>query len=240
MPSNAAPLIGQYVRLEGLCKAHIPQLFRNLHLPDDKSIFDWLPWTDPTNTEDELWNLFERLRTQRGFMIYAIKAAVRSLNPHSSFTYSRPDPEDHGEPVGTIGYLDVNTQYRTLEIGAVLFGPSLRRSAAATEAHYLLLRNACESHSSSGYLPYRRIAWKCDRLHSASRKAAERLGFLYEGTFRNHMISHGHSRDSDLLSVIEDEWPDVKRALETWLDGSNFNEQGKQLRRLENIRATLS
>lgn len=172
-------------------------------------------------------------------MLYAIKASRQTTNLHISSGQSIGSLEDSLEVLGTIGYLDVHPQYRTLEAGAVLFAPALRRSAAATEAHYLLLRNALEQDPLSSSLPYRRIAWKCDRLNATSRKAAERLGFVYEGTFRKHMISHGRSRDSDLLSITDDEWPTVKKALEIWLDDSNFNEQGRQLRRLEHIRSTL-
>lgn len=215
------------------------ELFNALGLPEDKSVFDWLPWTDPTDSVDELWNLFERLRINRGFIVYAIRACRRYPNQSDGSKQSTHDLHNPLEVLGTIGYLDVNPQYRTLEVGAVLFGPPLRRSVAATEAHYLLLRNVCEQNVSSSSPPYRRVAWKCDRLNTASRKAAERLGFVDEGTFRNHMISHGRSRDSDLLSIIEDEWPIVKKALEIWLCDSNFDEHGRQIRRLENIRASL-
>lgn len=225
VPCTARPLVGKYVRLEGLCKEHIPSLFSNLGLPQDKSVFDWLPWTDPTTTEDELWDLFERLRKNRGFIIYAIKADAQYLSARQL------------DVLGTIGYLDIQPQHRALEVGAVLFSPALRRSAAATEAHYLLLRHASEPSDS---LPYRRIAWKCNHLNTASRRAAERIGYVYEGTFRKHMIAKGYSRDSDLLSIVDDEWATIKKAFETWLEERNFDEQGRQLRTLQEIRADIS
>lgn len=148
----------------------------------------------------------------------------------------------HNEVLGVIAYLDIHPNFRALEIGAVIFGPALARSAAATEAHYLMLRNVFEVKSpglGGNSLPYRRVCWKCNHLNSKSRRAAERLGFVFEGTFRNHMIVKGRSRDSDWLSILEDEWPVVKGALEHWLERSNFDDQGRQIKAIVDIRASL-
>lgn len=98
-----------------------------------------------------------------------------------------------------------------------------------------MLKNAFE-HGPPG-LAYRRVCWKCNRLNRPSRRAAERLGFVYEGTFRNHVISRGRSRDSDWLSIVDHEWLLVDAALCRWMADDNFDHQGRQITRLEDLRA---
>lgn len=221
--------------LEGLSRSHVPSLFKNFGWPDDKSILEWLPWATP-ETEDELWDMFLKLEKQRGFIIYAIKTNLDLVNSPRSVVTAQQEQRERSEVLGTIGYLDVQPQNRSLESGAVLFAPALRRTAAATEAHYLALKNVCDQETSTSVPPYRRIAWKCNSLNHKSRRAAERLGYKYEGTFRNHMIFQGRSRDSDWLSIVEDEWPAIKAALQVWLDPSNFDEHGRQIKTLDEIR----
>ncbi len=92
----------------------------------------------------------------------------------------------------------------------------------ATEAQYLLARYVFED------LGYRRYEWKCDALNQASRKAAERLGFTYEGCFRQAIVYKGRTRDTDWLSIIDQEWPAIKQRFEAWLDPSNFDANGQQ------------
>ena len=237
-PSNHISLQGSYVTLEGLSYAHIPSLWRNLGLPKNNWLFDYLPFPYP-DSQTELWSFLERTGTERGFIFYAIKANLNYLNPPGNEQSLQSDHKNRDEVVGVIAYLNVSPQNRELEVGAVVFGPALQRSTAATEAHYLLLRNVCEPDVSGISPPYCRISWKYNSLNSKSRRAAERLGYQYEGTFRKHMIVKGRSRDSDWLSIIDDEWPVVKAALEAWLDGSNFDEHGKQVRSLDAIRAAL-
>ena len=163
-------------------------------------------------------------------IMYAIVGDPDNVNPSNGADSGRR------EALGVIGYLEVNTQHRTLETGGVLFSPVLQRSAAATEAHYLLLRSVCEP--ADGSPGFRRIAWMSNHLNTASRRAAERLGYVYEGTWRNHMLDpQKRSRDSDWLSILDDEWPVVKAALEKWLEPGNFDESGKQIRTLEEIRS---
>jgi RimJ/RimL family protein N-acetyltransferase len=224
-PQAEHPIRGRYIRLESLRQSHCHDLWRNLGFDDGHDPLKWLPWATPKDA-DELWRGFEGFRQSRGMVIYAIVGDPDHVNPPSSPMSNRQ------EALGTIGFLDINLQHRTIESGGVIFGTALRRSAAATEAHYLLLRTVCEPEDS---LPYRRIAWKNNALNTASRRAAERIGYKYEGTWRNHWLINDKSRDSDWLSIIDEEWPAVKRALEAWLDGSNFA-NGKQLRSLEDIR----
>ena len=112
----------------------------------------------------------------------------------------------------------------------VIYAPEFRRTRAATEAQYLMMRYVFET------MHCRRYEWKCDSLNIPSRRAAERLGFTFEGRFRNAVIYKGRSRDTDWLSVIDTEWPMLKNAFTHWLSDSNFNENGQQIQRLEDFR----
>jgi RimJ/RimL family protein N-acetyltransferase len=132
--------------------------------------------------------------------------------------------------VGWASLMRVDPHNRVVEVGHILFSPRLQRSRAATEALYLLARHVFDD------LGYRRYEWKCDNLNVPSKKAALRLGFTFEGLFRQHVIYKGRSRDTAWFSMIDAEWPVVKQAFEAWLDDANFDEHGGQLRRLEDLR----
>lgn len=127
-----------------------------------------------------------------------------------------------GRAVGWVSYMRIEPAHRVIEVGNVMFSPALRRTAGATEAIYLMARNAFE------VLGYRRFEWKCNALNAASRRAALRFGFTFEGLFRQHMIVKGRSRDTAWFSMIDAEWPKRKEAFETWLQTSNFDEEGRQ------------
>ena len=119
-----------------------------------------------------------------------------------------------GRAVGWAALMEIRTQARVIEVGSIVYGPALQRTALATEAQYLLARYALET------LGYRRYEWKCDALNAASRRAALRLGFTFEGIFRQHMTTwSGRLRDTVYFSVIAPEWPDVKAALEVRIKG---------------------
>ncbi len=130
-----------------------------------------------------------------------------------------------GRAQGWGAYLRIEPTMGSIEVGHLVFGPRLRRTEAATEAMYLMARHAFES-------GYRRFEWKCDALNARSRRAAERLGFTYEGTFRQHMVYKGRNRDTAWYSMIDSEWPARRHRLEAWLDPANFDAEGRQRRRL--------
>ena len=138
--------------------------------------------------------------------------------------------EVEGTPVGWGSYLRIDPPNGSIEVGHLAFSSRLRRTAAATEAMYLMAQRAFDE------LGYRRYEWKCDALNRPSRAAADRLGFAYEGTFRNHMVAKGRNRDTAWYSIIDSEWPRVRSALEAWLEPANHR-GGSQLRRLADIRA---
>ena len=132
--------------------------------------------------------------------------------------------------VGMASYMRVDVVNGSIEIGAVAHGPGLARSPGATEAHYLFAKHVFEA------LGYRRYEWKCHDQNAASRAAARRYGFTYEGTFRNHMVSKHANRDTAWFAMIDDEWPQIARAFERWLAPDNFDADGVQRARLESFR----
>jgi RimJ/RimL family protein N-acetyltransferase len=124
-------------------------------------------------------------------------------------------------PTGIAAYLNVVPAGGSIEVGHLRFSKLLQRTPAATEAMYLMMKRAFE-------LGYRRYEWKCDALNAPSRRAALRLGFRFEGIFRQATVYKGRTRDTAWFSVIDAEWPDRRAAFERWLDPSNFDEDGRQ------------
>lgn len=123
--------------------------------------------------------------------------------------------------VGVASYLRIDPANGVVEVGHLQFSPLLQRTVAATEAMYLMMKQAFE-------LGYRRYEWKCDALNEASRRAAVRLGFTFEGIFRQAVIYKGRSRDTAWYSIVDGEWPRIDAAYRSWLDPGNFDEDGRQ------------
>lgn len=148
-----------------------------------------------------------------------------------------PDPLWHviidketGRAVGLASYLRIDPKSGVIEVGGLNYSKALQRKPTSTEAMYLMMRRAFDE------LGYRRYEWKCDALNAPSRAAAERLGFTFEGIFRQHMVYRGRSRDSAWFSITDKEWPKVRKAFEAWLDPKNFDAQGKQKAGLKQLR----
>jgi RimJ/RimL family protein N-acetyltransferase/cell wall assembly regulator SMI1 len=227
-PSERIQIVGKYVTLQGLSDEDVPSLWRNL----DSHVYQYLPMLRQNNLDD-FRVVFQGLR-DRGMVLFAIKADPNHMSPTSPPSSS----VTRTETVGTLAFLDIQPEHRALEVGAVLYGPALRRTPAATEAQYLLLLYAFGQAPMPLSPPYRRVVWKCNQRNVASRRAAERLGFTFEGTFRKHMIMCERSRDSEFFSMLDDEWNGFVRAsLEMWLDAENFGADGKQIQNLESFRA---
>lgn len=127
--------------------------------------------------------------------------------------------------VGLVCYMAIEQEHGSVEIGHVTWSPRMKQTVLGTEAIWLLLGHAFAQ-------GYRRIEWKCDSLNTASRQAAERLGFVYEGRFRQKIVRKGRNRDSDWLSMIDGEWSQCDRALQCWLAPENFDEHGWQRKTL--------
>lgn len=131
-----------------------------------------------------------------------------------------------GMPRGVVSYLRVDEANGVVEIGHIWYAPEIQRGRATTEAAYLLAKHVFDD------LGYRRLEWKCDALNARSRAAAQRFGFTYEGTFRQHMVTKGRNRDTAWFAILDGEWPRIKAAFEAWLDPANFDAEGRQRARL--------
>ncbi|MEL6063785.1 MULTISPECIES: GNAT family N-acetyltransferase [unclassified Methylobacterium] len=138
---------------------------------------------------------------------------------------------ESGDPVGIASYLRIDPANGVIEVGHLHFGPRLQRSPASTEAMALMMSRAFDE------LGYRRYEWKCDSLNAPSRAAALRLGFTFEGLFRNAVVVKGRSRDTAWFSITDAEWPRVRAGFEAWLDPANFDAEGRQRRGLAELRA---
>lgn len=132
-------------------------------------------------------------------------------------------------PVGLASYLRISPELGVIEVGHIHFSPLLQKSTMATEAMYLMMQHAFDK------LGYRRYEWKCDSLNERSRQAALRLGFSYEGLFRQASIYKGRNRDTAWFSIIDEEWPALQAALLAWLDPKNFDKKGQQRLRLSSM-----
>ena len=130
------------------------------------------------------------------------------------YSYAFIDTSDRA--VGVFALMAIRPEHRVIEVGHVVYSPALQRTPLATEAQYLLARYAFET------LGYRRYEWKCDALNAASRRAALRFGFTFEGILRQHMIAKGRSRDTAWFSMLDNEWPARKQNFERWLAPENF------------------
>jgi RimJ/RimL family protein N-acetyltransferase len=138
--------------------------------------------------------------------------------------------QDSGKALGVASYLRIDPKMGVIEVGHINYSPTLQGSAAATEVMFLMMARVFDE------LGYRRYEWKCNALNAASCRAAERLGFTFEGIFRQAVISKGRNRDTAWYSILDSEWPQAKAAFQAWLDPANFDAVGQQKRSLAEIR----
>jgi RimJ/RimL family protein N-acetyltransferase len=138
-----------------------------------------------------------------------------------------------GRAVGVASYLRIDERAGVIEVGHINYAPPLQRTPASTEAMYLMMRRVFDE------LGYRRYEWKCDALNAPSRAAAQRLGFRFEGIFRQATVYKGRNRDTAWFSVIDSEWPGLKAAFERWLRAENFDGAGRQRESLASLTSSL-
>ncbi len=195
-------LTGRSCRLEPLADAHVEGLYAALCVDSPPSTWTYLP-RGPFDDLPSFAASLVQLRDTPGLVPLTIVLAK-------------------GRPVGIATYLRIDQANGTAEVGHISYSSALQRSTAATEAMYLMARHVFE------VIGVRRYEWKCDSLNEPSRRAADRLGFTYEGTFRNAMVYKGRNRDTAWFSITEEEWPRLRDAFERWLDPGNFDDQGAQ------------
>lgn len=206
-------LTGHYCRLERVSAGrHGGELYETLYASVDQSEWTYL--------------LHEPASDREAFMLW-LKEISQSRDP---LFYTIIDCRTD-KAVGLASYLRINPGHGVIEVGHLHFAPILQKTAAATEAMYLMMKYAFEG------LGYRRYEWKCDSLNAPSRKAALRLGFTFEGIFRQAMVYKGRNRDTAWFSVLDSEWPALSRSFEQWLHPDNFTSEGRQKQSLQAFRS---
>lgn len=159
----------------------------------------------------------------------ALRAALERKQAATDAVFLALIPEATGQAAGYASYMRMDPANGAVEVGNILLSPALQRTTAATEAHYLMARHIFED------LGYRRYEWKCNAENHPSRKAALRLGFTFEGVFRQHMVIKGRNRNTAWFSMLDTEWPARKQAFEAWLNPANFDHAGHQRQSLATL-----
>lgn len=208
---SPTPRHGRTVRLDPLAASiHAEPLTSAFNESPDElwTYLPWGPYSDSPNAEGDVASMIDTLVGLPHWQSYAVVV--------------------DDQPLGMASYLRINPSSGSIEIGGICFSAALQRTTAATEALSLLIGHSFE-------LGYRRCEWKCDALNGPSRRAAERLGFSYEGTFRKATHYKGRSRDTAWFAIIDDEWPPLGARLAAWLSPDNFDRDGNQLDRLTDL-----
>ncbi|NJM81514.1 MAG: GNAT family N-acetyltransferase [Tabrizicola sp.] len=210
--------------------------------PQEAGMTGRLVGLEPLSAEDHAAELFAAYAGHDAlwdFMPYGPFPSARAYHDWAEERQSGDDPRFYvlrdlasGRAGGVASYLRITPEAGSIEVGHICIAPGLQRAAAVTEAMYLMMRWAFAA-------GYRRYEWKCNALNLGSRRAAQRLGFSYEGVFRNHMVIKGRNRDSAWFSVIDSEWPALEKAFAVWLSPDNFDRAGRQITRLSDLTAPL-
>ena len=200
-------LSGQGVRLEPLAPEHYVDLYVSLCRLDSAR-----NWT----------YLMQEMPRDREALAAILEATVEDPDTVSFAIV----PQETGKAAGYASLMRMDEAHGSVEVGGINLSRQLQRSRGSTEAMYLLMRHVFDD------LGYRRYEWKCDSLNEPSRRAAIRLGFVWEGRFRNAVVYKGRNRDTDWFSITDVGWPRIRRAFEEWLDDRNFDHHGRQLVRL--------
>ena len=202
-------LVGKYCHLEPLnIKKHSKNLFKNFSLDKKNTIWNFLPYGP--------------FKSYGSFKKW-LKSFCLNKDPFFYVIYSKK----HEQYCGMASYLRIAPKHGSIEVGHINYSPILQNTAEGTETMYLMMKNAFE------VLGNRRYEWKCNNLNSASKYAAERLGFKFEGIFRQMFIFKGRNRDTAWYSIIDKEWPNYKKKYLLYLKKSNFTKANRQRKRLK-------
>ncbi|ABS16951.1 MULTISPECIES: GNAT family N-acetyltransferase [Brucella/Ochrobactrum group] len=205
-------LEGRYVRLEPLDpKKHGDELFAASSVTDADQRFTWLFEFPPATREEfEPW----------------LEKVAKSEDPQFFAVIDKAS----GKVAGRQTLMRIDSAHGAIEIGNIYWGPLISRKPAATEAQFLFMQYIFDE------LGYRRYEWKCNNDNLPSKRAAERFGFSFEGIFRQHMVAKGKNRDTAWFSILDSEWPALKKAYQAWLAPENFDSDGQQKKKLEEFR----
>lgn len=201
-PDDAA-IVGERVRLERLTNEHSPDLWDAFAATESTTLWTYMP-QGPFADEPAQREWIDRVATSTDPLFYAIV------------------DQASGSAVGIASYLRIDEANGVIEVGFLSFSGALRQTPAASEAMYLMMKNAFDR-------GFRRYEWKCNVLNAPSISAAERLGFSFEGVFRNAVVVKGHNRDTAWFGITVDDWESgLRSAHESWLDAENFDGEGRQ------------
>lgn len=203
-------LEGRYARLEALSTIHAADLYAASTGAGAEQRFAYLADPVPADAAD---------------MHHWVAANAVKEDP----LFSAVIDDATGQVAGRQALMRITPEHGVIEIGHILWGPAISRSRVSTEALYLAARHVFED------LGYRRFEWKCNNLNEPSKAAALRFGFSYEGLFRQHMWVKGANRDTAWYSMLDSEWPGLKRRFDRWLEPSNFDAAGRQKARLQDL-----
>ena len=208
------PLVGQHCRVEPLAPRHAAALHAANCQDRDGALWTYLPY-GPFDTPAAYAAWLETAAGRDDPLFHAI---VDSGTDHA---------------VGVASYLRITPEHGTIEVGHINYAPALQRTVAATEAMFLMMARAFDA------LGYRRYEWKCNALNAASRRAAERQGFRFEGIFRQAIVTKGRNRDTAWYAIVDADWPAIKTAFERWLAPANFDNAGRQRAALTSLMPAL-
>lgn len=186
---------GEFITLEPIePNEHADGLYKaSHHCPEAEAVWTYLPMSGPFRDVDEMRDWLFKCQAHPDFIFFAVR--------HNQ----------SGQLVGMVSFVNIEQEMHRLEVGFIWYNPQFQKTKVNTESVYLLLCEAFE------HLGYRRVEWKCDSLNQASRKAALRLGFSFEGVFRKHMIVNGRNRDTAWFAMTDDDWKRVKPNFKRWL-----------------------
>lgn len=209
---QSTTMVGRYCHLVSLkAEAHAAALYHQYAVQVDGRDWTYLPY-GPFDSTDSYGSWIRSLQGDDDPMLFAVVEIVSQ------------------RPLGVSAYLRIQPAIGSIEVGHVSYSPALQRTVAATEAMYLMMQRAFDE------LGYRRYEWKCDALNEPSKRAAERLGFQYEGAFRQATIVKGRNRDTAWFSLLDGDWPRLRAAFDSYLAPENFDAKGRQKRALGKFR----
>lgn len=204
------PMVGQFCRLDPITKAHAQPLLDAFLSDAEDRIWTYMPY-GPLRSLDAVESWIEGTCLSEDPLFYTITDLTKD------------------KVGGVASYLRITPQAGVIEVGHINFSPLIQRTLAATEAMYLMMRHIFED------LSYRRYEWKCDALNAKSQAAARRLGFVYEGTFRQATHYKGRNRDTAWFAILDTDWPALEGAFEAYFAPKNFDADGVQIENLQSF-----
>lgn len=205
------PMFGRTCDVVPLRQEHARDLFKAYSADRENRIWTYLPY-GPFDSEAALRRWLEASCLGEDPLFHAVVG------------------KETGRALGVASYLRIEPAAGAIEVGHINFSPALQKTVMASEAMFLMMARVFDE------LGYRRYEWKCDALNAPSMAAARRLGFVYEGVFRQATMYKGRNRDTAWFSIVDREWPKLRQAFEAWLDPRNFDANGLQLRPLSGFR----